>query len=148
VGTWALHIECPWRLTHKYGIFTGAGDRWLPPNLSEDHYEWDYDFDPECQRTQLDVKMQQFSSQYRGVKIKCVQTDKNGGFKLTFEHGIELEVFPTNSQDVDFWRLFQPGNDTEHFVITGTGASGPALVNAQELRQLSKESPEDESPTS
>lgn len=147
VGTWALHIECPWRLTNKYGIVTGAGDRWLPPNLSEDSDEWDYEFDPNTERTQLDLKMQQFASQNKGVRIKCVQTDNTGGFRLSFEHGTELEVFPTNSQDVDFWRLFQPGNETEHFVVTGTGASGPSLVKEDEVRQHSKEILRNESPT-
>jgi hypothetical protein len=35
--------------------------------------------------------------------------------------GLPWEVFPDNSLDSEHWRIFVPGSDAKHFVVTGAG---------------------------
>jgi hypothetical protein len=54
-----------------------------------------------------------------------VIADDAAGFVVTMERDIVLEVFPDASRsdhdEVEFWRLFQPGLDTAHFVVSSNG---------------------------
>jgi hypothetical protein len=44
-----------------------------------------------------------------------------GSFRTLLEGGFSLEVFPSNSLNGEQWRLFEPGKDLPHFVVTGIG---------------------------
>ncbi|RML71831.1 hypothetical protein ALQ90_02985 [Pseudomonas savastanoi pv. savastanoi] len=52
-------------------------------------------------------------------KVKSVQSDSLAGFRLNFDDGFALEVFPDSSVDED-WRLLDR-IDGEHFVIVAGG---------------------------
>ena len=44
-----------------------------------------------------------------------------GGFSLTLSHDYRLDVFPdggSHGEDSEHWRLFAPGSDKEHFVVS------------------------------
>jgi hypothetical protein len=108
------------------GIVTGSGDIWEPPVLGE--HGRDENFDADRDRTRFDTRMRDFISQFQGVCVRKITTDHAGGFRLCIGRSNVLEVFPVNSQDIDCWRLFRPGNTTEHFVVTGVRTIGPSEI--------------------
>jgi hypothetical protein len=57
----------------------------------------------------------------RGALIKKTNVDVSGGFRLFLERTYVIEVFPICSQEIESWRLFQPGSSENHFVVTGVG---------------------------
>lgn len=134
VGTWALHVDCPWRITGVDGVITGSGDYWEPPELGENGR--DENFDAYKDRTRFDVQIQSFVSEFRGECVKNIAVDSAGGFRLSIGRWNSLEVFPVNSLDIECWRLFQPGNSTDHFVVTGIGTSGPCTARSETHNQV------------
>lgn len=134
VGAWALHIDCPWRITGLDGVLTGSGDYWEPPALGEDGR--DENFDAYNDRTRFDVQIRNFVSEFRGACVKNIAVDSAGGFRLSIGRWNSLEAFPVNSQDIECWRLFQPGNSTDHFVVTGIGTSGPCTARSETHNQV------------
>ena len=40
---------------------------------------------------------------------------------MILTRGFALDVFPDESLPGEHWRLFQPGNEKTHFVVTGMG---------------------------
>ena len=94
VGTFALHITCPWR--------------WLEP--------WG-DVRADDQREHADLVM---LGQER-LQCVAVTAGESGGFCLTFSDRSTLIVEPddgaSEGDDDEYWRLFSPGQDTAHFVI-------------------------------
>lgn len=134
VGAWALHIDCPWRITGLDGVVTGSGDYWEPPVLGKDgRYE---DFDAYKDRTRFDIQIRKFVSEFRGSCVGNISVDSVGGFRLSIGRWNLLEVFPINSQDIECWRLFQPDNSTDHFVVTGIGTSGPCKTRGERHNQI------------
>lgn len=126
VGTWALHVECPWRITCASGIFTGSGDLWEPPILGPDGR--DETFDANKDKTRFDKQIKEFNARVRGVSVSKLEADLAGGFKLYFSRSHILEVMPVASQDIHAWRLFRPGLKSKHFVVTGNHTYGPAEI--------------------
>ena len=53
--------------------------------------------------------------------VEGVRADSVGGFQLALSGGLTLDVFPDHSLPGEHWRLFSPGADAEHFVVTGEG---------------------------
>lgn len=121
-GTYALHVDCAWRLVEAGRIVVGSGDRFYraggDPYHDLDDFDWDRPGDNRC-----DERMAQFFEQHDedALTIVGVQADASGGLRLRFRGGCALEVFPVDSLPDEFWRLLQPAAATPHFVVTGLG---------------------------
>jgi hypothetical protein len=119
VGSWAIHIQCPWRIVNQHGIFTGSGDLWEPPVLGDDGRDELFDANKDTRR--FDVQIKRFLSDAQGALVKKIAVDVSGGFRLFLERSYVIEVFPICSQEIECWRLFQPASSENHFVVTGVG---------------------------
>jgi len=98
VGAFALHISCPWRWCTSSG-FVRADDTSDPAALQALG-------DPTC-------------------RLAGAATGPNETIILKFDNGDTLEVDSvreTAPDEVEYWRLLQPGLRTPHFVVSSSGA--------------------------
>jgi hypothetical protein len=124
-GEYALHVQCPWRISGRTAIVVGAGDmyRCADPNVPE------WAFDPGHPGNAVaDVRLRQWIAAFahRPLAVLGVDADRSGGFVLRLSEGFAVEVFPDSSEagdEAEYWRLLKPGDDTPHFVMRGPGAS-------------------------
>jgi hypothetical protein len=74
--------------------------------------EFDWDMDPN-RRELLAVLFagdQEFA-------VQSVDAGVFGSFRINFDGGLMLEVFPDDSGTKEHWRLFRPRTDAPHFVF-------------------------------
>jgi hypothetical protein len=55
----------------------------------------------------------------RGFVVEKVRVEQAGGLQLVLQDGLFVEVFPENSLHMEHWRLFAPGTEDGHFVVSG-----------------------------
>jgi hypothetical protein len=97
VGAYALHVDCPWRLTDDAGA----------EHANEESDDWRFEA---LQRNNLIVE-------------RAVSTADHG-LVAYFGGGWVLEVSPDSSEDketVEHWRLFEPYQDGAHLVARSDG---------------------------
>ncbi|MCC6629801.1 MAG: hypothetical protein IT340_20670 [Chloroflexi bacterium] len=122
VGSYALHIQCAWRLVGHDAIIVASQDRYFPagpdPYAATDTFDWDQPGANRC-----DQRINDFIAKAATDLIvsSLKHVDAVGSFTLTFAGAIVLEVFPDSSLEGEHWRLLSPGTDKEHFVVTGAG---------------------------
>jgi hypothetical protein len=129
VGTYALHVQCAWRIVGprgivvaSRGIVVASRDRYYPSeasglDVSDPDFEWDRAGANLC-----DERRARFFAEHYAVPllVKEVRADDVESVGLILG-GYELEVFPDDSQDGEHWRFFQPHTDGDHVVVTGAG---------------------------
>lgn len=121
VGEYALHVQCPWRLTEDTRLIAGSGDLFTPatPEADRTTFKWDV-----VGATWWDHQLREFFSNPAPIRVEHIAADPFGGFRLIFSAGVSFEVFPNTSaaphDDSEYWRLLQPGESTEHFVVRAT----------------------------
>jgi hypothetical protein len=122
VGSYALHIQCAWRLVGHEVILVASQDRFFPsgpnPYAVTDTFDWDQPGANRCDQRISDL-VAPFKTDL--VVSSVTHVDSVGSFTLTFAGSITLQVFPDHSLEDEYWRLFSPGTDREHFVVTGAG---------------------------
>ncbi|MEJ2215898.1 MAG: hypothetical protein P8099_04710 [Gemmatimonadota bacterium] len=121
VGELALHLQCPWRFTAGTSIVAGADDLYCPADPAVPLYDFDW---TASRDSVLDRILNAFSNRFGEPRVVGVEVDDFGGFALRFEHELSLAVFPDSANGRPFremWRLFEPGRDTNHFVVGNSG---------------------------
>jgi hypothetical protein len=127
VGEWALHLHCPWRVAGPAGLVTGRMDVWEPlqETLDFDWNQWDYDRDGNLQDQRLsqwlgnyDDRADALVNNTSKLVVQTIQADHCGGATICLSGGYELIIFPAGLVGED-WRIFRPGTDEPHFVISG-----------------------------
>jgi hypothetical protein len=123
VGSFALHIQCPWRIVTADRIITGSADYYEPPADGTDVNQDDH-LQGNLQRVRLrellggyDPKTKSFVNEQNRLAVEAVHADRYGGISLILAGGFRLEVFP-NGSDAEDWRFFSP-DDNNHFVVGG-----------------------------
>lgn len=124
VGTYALHLQCAWRLVGPEGIVVASRDRFYPTSdrpledAFADDFEWDQPGANRC-----DERMEAFLEQYKSdnLYVKNIRADLIGSLWIQLGNDYRLEVFPDGSLEQEFWRFFEPDTETAHFVVTGSG---------------------------
>jgi hypothetical protein len=94
-ATFALHVQCPWRLSDGGRIVCGSGNQSITTLV-----EWIAE----------------------GQSVREIDLDGVGGFILEFENRCLLEVFPTISADdesTDFWKLAGRVDATDGELVIG-----------------------------
>ena len=100
-------------------------DRCRKIEILEDHVEnfgRDEKFDEHLAgESQAWLKTKSFlAEQTDSLRVSEVVTDNAGGFRLLFEIGFSLDVFPDCSiEGFERWRLFKPITNVVHFVMAG-----------------------------
>jgi hypothetical protein len=122
VGEYALHVICAWRIVGPPGIIVASGDQFYPagdnPHTDVEDFDWDQPGANRC-----DQRMAAFFQNLDGhfPVVEEVWADRVGSIRLVMSDGWALEVFPHYSLDGESWRLFRPGSEAPHFVVTRTG---------------------------
>lgn len=119
VAEYALHIQCPWRITDISKIVVGSYDKYIPNSKIEysDEFDWDIQGANRCDE-QLKTLFELHTS---NLIVKSVKVDNFGELKISFSDNYVLQVIPDTSTDVEMWRFFQNGVKKEHLVMTGIG---------------------------
>jgi hypothetical protein len=120
VGTYTLHLACPWRLVDQKRVLVGSGDLLTPadPEAEIETFDWDV---PGA--NWLDVRLAELWSGVGAASpsIQGVEPDHYGGFALHLSDGLRLEVFPNSTPTghvaTEFWRLVQSATHVPHFVV-------------------------------
>jgi hypothetical protein len=94
LGTFALHIDCPWEWSDGEGSLIANVDSALEP-LS-------------------DILS-------KPVRCEDVYVRYDGAFRLFFSDHSTLDVWTWKDDHDESWRMFMPGTDARHFVV---GAGG------------------------
>jgi hypothetical protein len=120
VGTYSLHLACPWRLVDPDRVLVGAGDLLTPadPEAEIETFDWDV---PGA--NWLDLRLEELWSGFGAIlpTIQGVEPDPYGGFALHLTGAMRLEAFPNSTPTghvaTEFWRLVQPATDVPQLVV-------------------------------
>jgi len=124
-GEFALHLQCPWRITGSDGVVTGSGDM-----FTCDDPDSAASFDPGRPGNAVaDDRLRDWIASHAGSPLVVVaaDTDEFGGLHLRLSDGFGIEAFPDSTgrtEDPDeHWRLLRPGKDLPHLAVRGRRAS-------------------------
>jgi hypothetical protein len=115
VGDWAIHIQCPWRLSRLSRIVIASDDYAYAPNGDYLMDGWSHPG-----RSRFDFIAAKLCTEFEihPPVVTSMQVDDVGGFSLGLADDYRLDVFPSSSDESDEnWRLFEPSRDTKHFVF-------------------------------
>jgi len=110
VGEFALHLQCPWRLTHEHEMIVGSGDLYQRADETAEYNE-NYDYF-EFNENLRDVKLNKLIKD-KTITIISAQADTFGGLEICFDNNITLTVFPNiaSKADNENWRLIDFRNE-------------------------------------
>jgi len=118
VGTWALHIQCPWRIESAGAFLVGKSDLYEPGSESN-----------EC-LTLMDERISMLLDRASGTTVDAtlpsrnpllvqgVRADEVGGVWITLSEGFRLVIFPDGTKS-EAWRFFSPASNGKHLVVEG-----------------------------
>jgi len=121
IGEFALHLQCPWRLTNENEIIVGNGDLYQQADETAD-YDENYDYF-EFNANLRDVRLDKLIKD-KTITIISAKADKFGGLEICFENNITLTVFPdlASKADNENWRLIDFRNEkSKHLESWTTG---------------------------
>lgn len=121
VPTWTLDIQCAWRIRDPNKIIAASADCYIrADHVSESDENFHWDVKGENQR---DQRIKEFmESNKNSLKVKNMVANNMRYICLKLISGYYLEVFAdVSAEDREYWRLFQPGMDGLHFVVTTQG---------------------------
>ena len=123
-GEYALHVQCPWRLSGTAGVVAGSNDIYVPadPDIDEADFRWD-----RPGASIGDERLRRWIEAHAAAPliVQAVEIDRCGGFVLRLQQDFAFETFPdatSTPHDIrEHWRLLQPGRDARHFVLLNQG---------------------------
>lgn len=108
VGSLALHVQIPWRLSGPGGLMVASGDM-----VHGDGPDAPF-------ATALGEFRR--AAQSRPMVVSAVVADRHQGFAIVLSGGCRLDVFADTRAEVELWRLFVPGDlDTPHAIARPSG---------------------------
>lgn len=116
-----MHLQCEWRIVGPGGIVVGMNDRYFPTG---DYSTEPPDFDWRVQGSnRMDERLSGLMQERQSnpLTMRSVCADHTGSFRLGLSDDYSLEVFPCETTQSEFWRLFVPTDGSPHFVVTGLG---------------------------
>lgn len=123
VGTYALHVQCPWRIINlsKKGIHLGSLDFYSPSdkvkagqNFSYKSFTWDV-----RGQNLFDEKAQKWFSGLEGVTVTAAKMNRFGDAKIDLSNGDRIEMFVTATDKGECWRLFLSEKSTTELIVEG-----------------------------
>ena len=128
MGQYALHIQCPWRIDGPEGIVTGRSDLWEHISGKRMPDEWEPSIDDNIQDIQIGYLLGSYNTETHShvnssalLVVERVRASDIGDLDINLSGGYRLILFPSGRIG-EAWRLFEPGKDTPHFVIEGSGS--------------------------
>ena len=119
IGEFALHLQCPWRLTNENKIIVGSSDLYQKADETAE-YDENYDY-LEFNANLRDVKLDKLIKN-KSIKIISAKADKFGGLKICFDNNITLTTFPdlASKSDNENWRLIDFRNENSIHIESWT----------------------------
>ena len=122
VGAYALHIQCPWRLTAGARIVTGTTDRFVGPSDGAEANDDDHR-SGNLQLVRIGELLRGYDETTRSfvnasgqLVVTEAVTDAFGGLDITLSGGYRLQLFPDGSIEED-WRFVEVQG--RHVVVAG-----------------------------
>ena len=123
VGTYTLHVQCPWRIINlsKKGIHLGSLDFYSPSdkvkadqNFSYKSFTWDV-----RGQNLFDEKAQKWFSGLEGVTVTDAKMNRFGDAKIDLSNGDRIEIFVTATDEGECWRLFLSEKSSINLIVDG-----------------------------
>ena len=134
VGEWALHVQCPWRITRPPAILVGRGDCYYEA-ASDEPFNWET-----SDESRFDREAMPLNDEFENSPplVEAVDVDAVGGFCLRLTRGYRFEIFPDVTSDSvsEHWRLFRPGSEESHFVFPKDLTPGALPMEEAHLNQI------------
>ena len=123
VGEFALHVQCAWRVVgDDEVVLVGSQDLYYPAEYEDVDKVVPEDFDWVRDPNRRDRLLRElFDEGGREFVVRSVEAGGAGSVRILMSEGLALELFPNDSLPGERWRLFRPGVDEPHFVVTGRG---------------------------
>jgi hypothetical protein len=124
VGTFALHLQCAWRIASNASILTGDTDVWEYAGTGDRPENWEPSFGLSLQSRQMDkllgARLGTSKAFYyaSGVSVvECQFEQTTGDIAIDLSSGHRLSVFPNGSRG-EQWRFFSTeGEGSPHLVF-------------------------------
>jgi len=117
VGSFAINVQCPWRIIEENKVLIGSGDLYYPASPSQSTIEFDWQTEP----TRFDSLTENLF-QGRQFDISGVESHLDASVRIRFKNKCDLEIFPDSSEG-EQWRLLRPGETGfKHFVVSNQNA--------------------------
>lgn len=114
VASYAIHIQCPFRISNRDKILTGSEDFYV--SSSEGNY---IDLDDRG-RSVFDDIIDQNSTLLKKETVINIEINKFGDLLVECQN-ICISVFVTGMNDCEAWRFFEIGKGEKHLVVSGKG---------------------------
>jgi hypothetical protein len=117
VNRYALHVQCPWRITDGQHIVVASGDFYIPgKGVTEAEFDrLDDTFG--CSRFDEAIGYLRTLLETDDIAVIETFTDSYGGLQMLLSKRLKLEIFPHRSIKKEFWRFFEHGSDKKHIVV-------------------------------
>jgi hypothetical protein len=119
IGTFGIHLQCPWRITKGSTILIGSYDVY---EQADSNANYDPNFNWDRPNVNLrDTKLEQLISKSELI-VEEIECDDLGGFTICFNETLKLSTFPATSSKYEYWRLLENQTTPDaHFVVGGDG---------------------------
>lgn len=124
VGSFALHVHCPWRIVSEDRIITGSTD-YYEPAAGEEEPDLDDQSGGNLQRERIlalfgsyDPATESLVNDGHKLLVRAVHADRYGGLDIELSDGLRLHVLPSGAGGEN-WRFFPPGDAGSHLVVEG-----------------------------
>ncbi len=121
VGDYTLSVQCPWRITRDDRIIVGNSDLYYPPKSEAEQPLVDFDWDRKINRR--DELLRSVFDNTGKLTVSRVDVGDAGAVTISMDNNFKLDLFPNDSADDEYWRLFRPTIDAPHFVVSSSGVS-------------------------
>ena len=122
VGSYALHVQCPWRLDGPHGIVTGRDDLWDYAGPGERPPRWSYDDGHSLQDKRFatlfarDEATRSWVNENDRLVVTAAEQSQRGDVKIELSEGYAIQVFPAGSRG-EAWRFFAPDSGDDHLIF-------------------------------
>jgi hypothetical protein len=124
VGSYALHIQCSWRIVSQQEVLVGWHDKFYPKGANPFDEPPDFDWD-RVGVNRCDQRVEELLDLFTAnpLTVESVASDIFGDIQIIFTNRYRLQTFhdDTLGYERELWRVFRPGDDSSHFVVTSGG---------------------------
>ncbi|MDX8036214.1 hypothetical protein SK803_38970 [Lentzea sp. BCCO 10_0856] len=116
IGEYALHLQCPWRVTCGDRLVTRSSHIYVPgPDWTGDG---DFDWDVRG-ANRFDVRAGELTAHLAGERIvvTSVEVTERGDLTVALSDGLRIEALRAGSVRDESWRFFRPHRDDDHVVV-------------------------------
>lgn len=112
VASFALHIQCPFRLIYQNRIIAGSEDMYIC-SCDEDATDLNVN-----KNSLFDHKIHEIQESFKDEYVTDIKVNVFGDLEIICSN-LSIFVFVSSSADCEAWRFFEVDKNTRHLVISG-----------------------------